>query len=366
MTEQIPLVDLKAQYRSIRGELDAAIQRVIDGAGFIMGPEVQAFERAFAATCEVEHCIGVSSGTAALILALRALGIGPGDEVITVAHTFIATAEAICAVGARPVFVDIEPHTYTLDPAALDAAITSATRAVIPVHIYGQPADMTQINEIAAAHSLAVIEDAAQAHSATWQGRKAGTLATLGCFSFYPGKNLGAYGDAGAITTNDAALAERLRLLRNHGRRSKYLHEQIGFGERLDTLQAAILHAKVAHLEAWTAARRRLAARYSEHLANCELVLPAVAPDAEPAWHLYVVRTPRRDALLEHLKAHGVEAGIHYPVPLHRQPAFAAFDYPALPVTETVAATCLSLPLYPELTDAQQDRVIELVQSFLT
>jgi dTDP-4-amino-4,6-dideoxygalactose transaminase len=366
VTEQIPLVDLKAQYRSIRDEIDAAIQRVIDSAGFIMGPEVQAFERAFAATCEVEHCIGVSSGTAALMLALRALGIGPGDEVITVAHTFIATAEAICAVGARPVFVDIDPHTYTLDPAALAAAITPATRAVIPVHIYGQPADMTGINEIAAAHSLTVIEDAAQAHGATWQGRKAGTLATLGCFSFYPGKNLGAYGDAGAITTDDAALAEQLRLLRNHGRRSKYLHEQIGFGERLDTLQAAILHAKVAHLEAWTAARRRLAARYSEQLAHCELVLPAVAPHAEPAWHLYVVRTPRRDALLEHLKAHGVEAGIHYPVPLHRQPAFAAFDYPALPVTEAVAATCLSLPLYPELTDVQQDRVIDLVQTFLT
>jgi dTDP-3-amino-3,4,6-trideoxy-alpha-D-glucose transaminase len=365
VTEQIPLVDLKAQYRSIKGEIDAAIQRVIESAGFIMGPEVKDFERAFAATCEVAHCIGVSSGTAALTLALRALGIGPGDEVITVAHTFIATAEAICAVGARPCFVDIDTHTYTLDPAALEAAITPATRAVIPVHLYGQPADMTRINAIAAAHGLAVIEDAAQAHGATWQGRKAGTLATLGCFSFYPGKNLGAYGDAGAVTTDDAALAEQVRLLRNHGRRSKYLHEQIGFGERLDTLQAAILHAKVAHLGAWTAARRRLAARYSEHLAQCELVLPAVAPEAEPAWHLYVVRTPRRDALLEHLKAHGVEAGIHYPVPLHRQPAFAAFDYPALPVTEEVAATCLSLPLYPELTDAQQDRVIDLVQTFL-
>jgi dTDP-4-amino-4,6-dideoxygalactose transaminase len=366
VTEQIPLVDLKAQYSTIRSEIDAAIQQILDTTGFIMGPAVRAFEAEFADFCGVAHCVGVSSGTAALTLALRALGIGPGHEVITVAHTFIATAEAICAVGARPVFVEIDPATYTLDPAALKPAITSATRALLPVHIYGQPADMTEINEIATAHGLAVIEDAAQAHGATWQGRKAGTLATLACFSFYPGKNLGAYGDAGAVTTDDPALAERIRLLRNHGRRSKYLHEEVGYGERLDTIQAAILRAKLPHLAEWTATRRRLAARYTKLLAGCQVVLPTVAADADPAWHLYVIRTPHREGLLAHLKAHGVEAGVHYPVPLHRQPAFAALGHAsrALPVTEEVAATCLSLPLYPELTDAQQDRIVGLISDF--
>lgn len=367
MTTHIPLVDLRAQYQSIRGDIDAAIQGVIDRASFIMGPDVRTFEAAFAASCGVASCVGVSSGTAALTLALRVLGVGPGDEVITVAHTFIATAEAICAVGARPVFVDIDPDTYTMDPDQLAAAITPATRAVIPVHLYGQPADMTRINQIAQAYELAVVEDAAQAHGATWCGQKAGNLALLACFSFYPGKNLGAYGDAGAVTTNDAALAERVRLLRNHGRRSKYLHEQVGFGERLDTLQAAILAAKLPYLDCWTAARRRLAQRYNELLAGCEVVLPQVAAGAESAWHLYVIRTPRRDELAEQLKRHGVETGVHYPVPIHLQPAFAALDYHpgALPVTEAVANTCLSLPLYPELTGDQQERVAGLIRDLL-
>lgn len=367
MTTAIPLVDLKVQYDAIRMEIDAAIQSVIQSSRFIMGPEVRAFEEAFAAYCGVAHCVGVSSGTAALTLALRALGVGPGDEVITVSHTFIATAEAICAVGARPVFVDIDPHTYTLDPDHVDAAITPATRAVIPVHLYGQPADMTRINQIAQTHGLAVVEDAAQAHAATWCGQKAGNLSRLACFSFYPGKNLGAYGDAGAMTTNDAALAEQARLLRNHGRRSKYLHEQVGFGERLDTLQAAILAAKLPHLDCWTAARRRLARRYNALLADCEVVLPQVAVEAEPAWHLYVIRTPRRDELADHLKRHGVETGVHYPVPLHLQPAFAALGYRPgdLPVTEAMAESCLSLPLYPEMTDDQQERVAGLIRDFL-
>ncbi|HXF63306.1 MAG TPA: DegT/DnrJ/EryC1/StrS family aminotransferase, partial [Caldilineaceae bacterium] len=260
-SDPIPLVDLKAQYAAIRPQVDAAIQRVLDSTNFIMGPEVKAFEEAFAAFCGAAHCVGVGSGTAALELVLRALDIGPGDEVITVAHTFIATAEAISMVGATPVFVDIDPLTYTLDPAALEAAITPRTRAVIPVHLYGQPADMTRILAVAQAHGLAVVEDAAQAHGATWAGRKVGALGDAACFSFYPGKNLGAYGDAGAVTTNRADLADRVRLLRNHGRRSKYLHDEKGFGHRLDTLQAAVLGAKLPFLEEWTEARRRLARR---------------------------------------------------------------------------------------------------------
>lgn len=366
MELSIPLVDLKAQYRTIQPAIDEAIQRVLASANFIMGSEVAAFEEAFARYCGATHCVGVSSGTAALELTLRAYGIGPGDEVITVAHTFIATAEAISAVGARPVFVDIDPATYTLDPDCLAAAITPATRAVIPVHIYGQPADMTRINAIAREHHLVVIEDAAQAHGATWAGTPAGHLGHAACFSFYPGKNLGAYGDAGAVVTDDPAVAEAVRLLRNHGRHSKYIHEQKGFGHRLDALQAAILRAKLPYLDRWTAARRRLASRYTALLADSSLALPAEAPDAASAWHLYVVRSEQRDELLAFLNAHGVAAGIHYPVPLHLQPAYADLGYGPgdLPVTEAVAATCLSLPLYPELCDEQQDRVVELLYAF--
>jgi dTDP-4-amino-4,6-dideoxygalactose transaminase len=370
MTANIPLVDLKAQYVSIRSEIDAAIQQVIDTTSFIMGPAVRDFEAAFADYCGVAHCVGVSSGTAALELVLRAYGIGPGHEVITVAHTFIATAEAISAVGARPVFVDIDPVTYTLDPNALVAAITPATRAVIPVHLYGQPAEMTAINALAQAHNLVVIEDAAQAHAATWQGQMVGNLAHAACFSFYPGKNLGAYGDAGAVTTNDPQVAEQIRSLRNHGRKSKYLHEQIGYGERIDTLQAAILAAKLPHLAAWTMARQRLAARYNQLLAETKLVLPVVKPGATSAWHLYVIRLPQgqsqREALLECLKQQGIEAGVHYPVPLHLQPAYAQLGYQTgdFPITEQVANSCLSLPLYPEMTDDQQERVVAAVKDF--
>jgi dTDP-4-amino-4,6-dideoxygalactose transaminase len=359
----IPLVDLKAQYAAIRVAVDGAIQSVLDSTNFIMGPEVRAFEQAFAAWCGVAQCAGVASGTAALDLVLRSLGVGPGDEVITVAHTFIATAEAISAVGARPVFVDIDPLTYTMHPDALAAAITPQTRAILPVHIYGQPADMDAINAIAKRHGLPVVEDAAQAHGATWNGGRAGSLGTAACFSFYPGKNLGAYGDAGAVTSADADLAAQVRLLRNHGRRSKYVHDVKGYGERIDTLQAAILLAKLPYLDEWTAARRRLAARYSKVLADCDVVLPYVAPQAEPAWHLYVIRSPQRDTLLQHLQANGIGAGVHYPVPLHLQPAYAELGYRRgeLPVSEEVADTCLSLPLYPEMTDAQQDRVVAVM-----
>lgn len=360
MAGSIPLVDLQAQYATIHDEIDAALQRVIGKSQFIMGPDVAAFEGEFAAYCHAAHCVGVASGTAALELALRACEIGPGAEVITVAHTFIATAEAISAVGAKPVFVDIDPQTYNLDPNLLEQAITPHTRAIVPVHLYGQPADMTRIMAIARAHDLVVIEDAAQAHGGTWAGRRVGTLADAACFSFYPGKNLGAYGDAGAVTTDRADIAERVGLLRNHGRRDKYVHEVRGFGERIDTLQAAILRVKLAHLDNWTAARRHLAARYDRLLADSGLNLPLVADAADPVWHLYVVRSRARDVLLAGLNRQGIGAGVHYPLPLHLQPAYADLGYERgdLPVTERVADECLSLPLYPEMTEAQQDQVV--------
>ncbi|MCC6458494.1 MAG: DegT/DnrJ/EryC1/StrS family aminotransferase [Caldilineaceae bacterium] len=367
MTESIPLVDLQAQYAAIHSEVDGAIRRVVESAQFIMGPDVAAFEADYAAWCDVPHCVGVGSGTAALELALRALGVGAGDEVVTVAHTFIATAEAISAVGAKPAFVDIDPLTYTLDSDAFAAAITPRTRAVIPVHLYGQPADMTRIEAIAEQHGIATVEDAAQAHGATWAGTTVGAFGDAACFSFYPGKNLGAYGDAGAVTTRHEAVAAQVRLLRNHGRRSKYLHDQVGFGHRMDTLQAAILRAKLPHLAGWTTARRRLAARYTALLENSGVVLPYVAPAADPVWHLYVIRTPERDGMIAELARQGIGAGVHYPVPLHLQPAYADLGYQAgsLPVTETVAATCVSLPLYPEMTDGQQDRVVAAVRQFV-
>lgn len=368
MTQSVPLVDLTAQYESIRPEIDAAIQSVIARTAFIMGPDVREFEKRFAEYCTSAYAVGVASGTAALELTLRACNIGAGDEVITSAHTFIATAEAISAVGARPVFVEIDPRTYNIDPDAVAAAITPATRAIIPVHIYGQPADMDRIMAIAERHNLAVIEDAAQAHGAIWNGKRVGAIGHAACFSFYPGKNLGAYGDAGAVTTNDVRIAELVSLLRNHGRHSKYLHDIKGYGERIDTLQAAILLAKLRHLAKWTAHRQRIAARYDELLADLdgEIVLPYVHPAAEAVWHLYVIRTPRRDALLEHLNRSGVGAGIHYPTPLHLQPAYADLGYVRgdLPVTEAVADTCLSLPIFPEMTDAQQEYVVATIRSF--
>lgn len=361
MTQKIPLVDLQAQYASIRADIDEAIRRIVANTQFIMGPDVATFEEEFAAWCGVEHCVGLGSGTAALELTLRALGIGAGDEVITVAHTFIATAESISAVGARPVFVEIDPLTYNLDADAFASAITKRTRAVMPVHLYGQPADMPRICAIAQAHNLAVIEDAAQAHGATWDGLPVGTLSDAACFSFYPGKNLGAYGDAGAMVSRRADLTTQVRSLRNHGRRSKYVHDQVGFGHRIDTLQAAILRAKLPYLSEWTDSRRRLAARYHALLQNSGVILPSVAAAANPAWHLYVIRTDKRDDVLKQLESRGVGAGVHYPVPLHLQPAYAELGYSVgdLPVTEAVASTCLSLPLYPEMSVAQQDYVVE-------
>lgn len=369
MMDSIPLVDLKAQYLSIRAEIDAAIQRVLNHTHFILGEEVEAFEAAFAKYVGANGAVGVASGTAALFLALKACDVGPGDEVITTAHTFIATAEAISQTGARPVFVDIDPATYTLDPALVEQAITPRTKAILPVHLYGQPADMDPLLRVAQRHNLRVIEDAAQAHGAEYRGRRCGSIGDLACFSFYPGKNLGAYGDAGAVTGNDRSLLERVRKLRDHGRTTKYEHEEIGFGERLDALQAAILRVKLGHLDEWTVSRRRWARTYSELLSGLPLVPPLEAPDRKHVYHLYVIRVPsKRDDLLTFLKQRGIGAGIHYPVPLQRQPAYARLGYGEMTLAETekVASEVLSLPLYPELTEDQVAIVTDAIREWVT
>ncbi|MEW6207228.1 MAG: DegT/DnrJ/EryC1/StrS family aminotransferase [Acidobacteriota bacterium] len=364
---QIPLVDLKAQYISIKSEIDAAIQRVIDSSSFILGKPVADFERDFAAFVGATSAVGVASGTAALHLALLALGVGPGDEVITTAHTFIATAEPISQVGAKPVFVDIDPQTYNLDANLVEAAITPRTKAIIPVHLYGQPAEMQHLRDIASRHHLWLIEDAAQAHAAEYGGRRTGSLGDLACFSFYPGKNLGAYGDAGAVTGCDESLLARVRRLRDHGRTTKYEHAEVGFGERLDALQAAILSAKLPHLESWTEARRAHARLYNELLADSDVITPFESANVRHVYHLYVVRTPRRDRLLQHLKSQGIGAGIHYPVPLHRQPAYLKQGYGEvrLPVTERIAGEVISLPMYAELNCHEIACVAEAVKEAL-
>ena len=368
----IPLVDLGAQYRSMQPEIDAAIARVIAKTAFIGGEEVRAFESEFAAYCAggdagiALSALGCASGTDAIYLALCALGIGPGDEVITVSHTFIATAEMITRSGALPVFIDVREDTMLMDPDAIEPAITPHTKAIIPVHLYGQACEMDRIMAIAERHGLKVIEDCAQAHGARWQGQPVGTFGDAGTFSFYPGKNLGAYGDAGAVVSRDAEMIKRARMIANHGRTDKYLHEFEAISSRLDGLQAAILRAKLPHLDDWNAARRRHAAAYDAALRDSAVVTPTVHPDAEPVWHLYVIRHPDRDALLDHLKTAGVGAGIHYPVPLHRQPAYDYLGMPegSLPVTERVAAEIVILPMYAELTDAQVAEIAGAVTAF--
>ncbi|NOX62530.1 MAG: DegT/DnrJ/EryC1/StrS family aminotransferase [Chloroflexi bacterium] len=357
----IPLVDLKAQYQSIKPEIDAAIQRVVDNTAFIMGREVADFEQAFAEYCGVRHAIGVSSGTGALFLTLLAYGIGPGDEVITTPFTFFATGEAISQVGARPVFVDIDPVTYNIDPDKIEAAITPFTKAIMPVHLYGQPADMDPIIEIAARHNLPVIEDAAQAHGSLYKGRRAGGLGDAACFSFYPSKNLGCYGDGGAVVTNDDNVAERVRLLRDHGRVSKYEHAILGYGHRLDGIQAAVLSVKLPHLDAWNEGRRQRAARYKALLADSAVITPQHLPETTPVYHCYVVRTPHRDAVVERLRAANIGVGVHYPIPLHLQPAyrFLELERGSFPIAEQMSNEVLTLPIYAEMTDEQQDYVVE-------
>jgi dTDP-4-amino-4,6-dideoxygalactose transaminase len=365
---KLPLVDLHAQYASIATEIDDAIRNVVKSAAFVGGPAVRELEQAFATFCECPRVVSCGNGTDAIYLVLRALGIGHGDEVITVTNTFIATAEAISTAGASPVFVDVRADTALIDTTKLEAAITPRTRAIIPVHLYGQPADMNEVMRIANARQLTVIEDAAQAHGARYRGRRVGTLATAATFSFYPGKNLGAYGDGGAIAFTDSALADRCAMLRDHGRTDKYLHELEGVNSRLDTLQAAVLLVKLARLDAWNAARRRAAAWYLERLAGIpDLVLPTVADGNEVVWHLFVVRHPQRERLRDACEKAGIGVGIHYPVPLHRQPAFARLGYSQgqFPVAEELAATCLSLPMFPELTEADVDRVATTIRGAL-
>jgi dTDP-4-amino-4,6-dideoxygalactose transaminase len=363
----IPLVDLKAQYATIKPEVDAAIQAVVDSAAFINGPQVRAFEEAFAAFCGARHAVGVQSGTAALHLALMACDVGPGDEVIVPSMTFIATAEMIGRLGARPVFVDVDPRTCNLDPGALEKAVTPRTRAVIPVHLYGQPAEMDAILAIARRNGLRVIEDAAQAHGAEYRGRRVGTLGDVAVFSFYPGKNLGAYGDGGALVTNDGNVAEQVGLLHNHGRRSKYTHEKEGFNYRLDTLQAAVLEAKLPHLDAWTIARRHNAELYRQYLSGLPVELPYEAPHVRSVYHLFVIRVTRRDEVLAHLRANGVGAGVHYPIPLHMQPAYEYLGAQPgdLPVSWAAAQEILSLPMYPELTEEQIQQVVDTLRRAL-
>ncbi len=360
----IPLNDLKAEYASIQPEMDAAIQRVISNTSFILGKEVAEFEKNFASFCQASHCVGVDSGTAALHLALLILGIQPGDEVVTTTHTFIATAEVISVIGARPVFVDIDPRTYNLDPQQLERAITPRTRAIIPVHLYGQPAEMDAILDIARRHNLPVIEDAAQAHGAEYRGRRAGTMGDIACFSFYPGKNLGAYGDGGALVTNNAEYAARAKMLRDHGRTDKYAHQIVGYGYRLDALQAAILGAKLPHLDAWNARRREVAACYDQLLKDADVVTPYVPPDISPVFHVYCIRHKNRDALRAHLKECGVDTGIHYPIPLHLQPVYQSLGYKAgdFPNAEKAANEILSLPIYPAMTEAQIRQIVDAIK----
>ncbi|MHC4617464.1 MAG: DegT/DnrJ/EryC1/StrS family aminotransferase [Planctomycetota bacterium] len=363
----IPLVDLKAQYRPLKEDILGRIATILDSMRLFLGPNVQALEQEFSAFDEVEHAIGVSEGTTALQLALMACDIGAGDEVITVSHTFIATAESISLTGAKPIFVDIDPRTYTMDVEQIEAKISGKTRAIVPVHLYGQPADMDSIVAIAERHNLWVIEDACQSHGARYKGRRTGGLGHMAAYSFYFSKNLGAYGEAGMVTTTDGKLAEKVRMLRDHGSSQRYHHELVGMNGRLDEIQAAILRAKLPYLESWNGQRREHAAHYAVLLSGIETVIvPETADYAEHVFHLYVVRVPRRDELREYLYGRGVGTGIHYPIPCHLQPAFRSLGYQRgdLPVTEQVAGEILSLPMYAELTAEQRVYIASTVREF--
>ena len=347
----IPFLDLGAAYRELKPEIDAAVSRVLESGWYILGPEVEAFETEWAAYCDAEHAVGLANGLDALTLALRALNIGPGDEVIVPSNTYIATWLAVTGVGATPVPVEPDAATHNIDPARIEAAITSRTRALLPVHMYGQPADMDPILDIASRHGLRVIEDAAQAHGARYKGQRIGAHGDIVCWSFYPGKNLGALGDAGAITTNDAALAERVALLRNYGSRQKYVNEEAGVNSRLDPIQAAVLRVKLGVLDEWTERRRAVAVAYTKGLAESGLTLPYVPDWADPAWHLYVVRTSDREALQDRMTEAGIGTLIHYPIPPHMQKAYANMNLTenTLPIAQQLAAEVLSLPIGPHL-----------------
>jgi dTDP-4-amino-4,6-dideoxygalactose transaminase len=363
----VPFVDLKAQHASIAPEVEAAMVQVARKTDFILGSAVQELEQAFAGFCGAKHGVGLDSGISALELALRACGIGPGDEVITVSHTFIASASSISFTGATPVFVDVRPETYTMDPTLVEAAITSRTKAILVVHLYGQPADMDEIVALSSRYNLALIEDAAQAHGARYKGRRVGTFGVAGCFSFYPAKNLGAYGDAGILVTNDGSLAERVAMLRNYGQRKKYDHVFLAYNRRIDTLQAAILNVKLPHLDRWNTARASAADHYRRRLARHQrLTLPATAANRDHVFHLFVVLHPERDRLLGYLAERGVACGLHYPIPIHRQECYAspAASTAALPITENIAGRLLSLPMFPEITPEQIDYVCDCIDGF--
>jgi dTDP-4-amino-4,6-dideoxygalactose transaminase len=360
---KVPYLDLKAQYRSIKPEIDAAIARVLDSCQFVLGAEVESFERDFAAYCGAAECIALNSGTSALHLALLAAGIGPGDEVITVPFTFVASIAAVIYAGALPVLVDIDPRSFTMDPALIEAAITPRTKAILPVHLYGQTADMDPIVEIARRHNLLVIEDAAQAHGAKYKGRRVGSIGHIACFSFYPGKNLGAYGEGGAVTTSNPEYARRIRMLRDWGQDRKYHHLLRGYNYRMEGFQGAVLGVKLRHLDRWTEARRSIAQKYNMLLANCEVETPTEMPWAYHVYHVYTLRANDRDSLHAALAAEGIQTGIHYPAPVHLQPAYADLGYGpgAFPHSEKAASQVLSLPLFPEMTDAQIHAVMRVV-----
>ena len=353
----VPYFDLKAQYDTIREEILAALDHVCQSAAFILGAEVTQFEREFAAYCEVKHCVALNSGTSALHLALLAAGVGPGDEVVTTSNTFIATAEAISYTGARPVFVDIDPATANLDPARIEAAISRRTKAIIPVHLYGRPVDLDALLEIGQRRGLPVVEDACQAHGARWRGKRVGGFGLAATWSFYPPKNLGAYGEAGALTTNDDGVAELARALRDHGSTRRYYHDRIGWNYRMDGFQGAVLRVKLRHLEAWTKRRLEITRLYQERLAGARVDLPRDDPRGESVYHLFVVYVESRDAVRAALEARGVHTAIHYPVPIHRQDAYASLGHGSgsFPHTERACGRVISMPLYPEMTLEQAD-----------
>jgi len=366
MSELVPYLDLRAQLKPLRAELDTAIARTLDNCSFCLGPDVAQFEKDFAAFCGAQYALGFNSGTSALHVAMRLLNVGPGDEVITTPYTFIATSWAISYCGARPVYVDIDDATFNLDPKLIENAITPRTKAVLPVHLYGQPFDLDAVAAVCKKHKLPFVEDAAQAHGAKYKGKSIGTFGAASCFSFYPAKNLGACGEGGALVTNDAALAARAKSLREHGSTVRYHHDEVGYNYRLEGIQGAVLGVKLKHLARWTRERQRVAARYAELLADTSLQLPTVTAGNESAWHLYTVRSPRRDELKKHLDANGIGNAVHYPMPLHLQKVYSNLGCQLgdFPVAEKASREVLSLPMFPELTDVQIQRVAAVIKGF--
>lgn len=363
----VPFLDLKAQYSHVEKEIEISLKEVMKNTAFASGPFVQKFEKEFAEFCGAKHCIAVNSGTSALHVALLAHGVKPGDEIITVPNSFIATTWAITYCGATPVFIDADPDTLLMDCDLIEAAITDKTKVILPIHLYGQPANIDRINEIAKKHNLVVVEDAAQAHAATYDGIRVGGKGNTACFSFYPGKNLGAYGEGGAVTTDDDEVAERIQMLRNHGQSKKYHHDMIGYNYRMDGFQGAVLSIKLKYLQEWTDRRNAIADMYHEGLKDIkEIKLPVIKPNMTSAYHLFVIHTSYRDELMAYLSDNGVSAGLHYPVPIHLQPAYEDLNYKKgdFPVSESNADNCLSLPMFAELTHDDVNKVIEKICDF--